>query len=264
MATPHVSGVAALVKSLNQSRSATQIKNIILSTTERKSSLHGLVNTSGRLDAYQALTIVPPVADYTGFPVTGIAPLNVAFTDLSKNFPSSWNWSFGDGSLDSSSPNPEHTYVLGGSYTVSLMVTNAAGSDSETKIHFINVTNATTEIGVVRNSNMWILDASGNGAFGPGDFQYTYGKAGDVYVTGDWNTDGKTEIGVVRNGNMWILDASGNGAFGPGDLQYTYGKAGDMYVTGDWNADGKTGIGVVRNGNMWILDASGNGAFGPG
>ncbi|HJX56163.1 MAG TPA: hypothetical protein VJ350_04930, partial [Methanoregula sp.] len=71
--------------------------------------------------------------------------------------------------------------------------------------------------------------------FGPGDLSYTFGKIGDVYVTGDWNSDGKTEIGVVRNGNIWYLDASGNGAFGPGDLSYTFGKIGDVYVTGDWS-----------------------------
>ena len=38
-ATPHVSGVAALVKSLNHSLTAVQIKNIILSTVDKKSSL---------------------------------------------------------------------------------------------------------------------------------------------------------------------------------------------------------------------------------
>ena len=32
------------------------------------------------------------------------------------------------------------------------------------------------------------------------------GKAGDAFVTGDWNTDGKTEIGVVRNNTTWLLD----------------------------------------------------------
>jgi len=56
----------------------------------------------------------------------------------------------------------------------------------------------------------------------------TFGKAGDKYVTGDWNADGKTEIGVVRNSNTWLLDASGNGAYGAGDLVFTFGKIGDI------------------------------------
>jgi hypothetical protein len=44
----------------------------------------------------------------------------------------------------------------------------------------------TTEIGVVRNNNTWLLDASGNGAYGAGDLAYTFGKAGDKPVTGTW------------------------------------------------------------------------------
>jgi hypothetical protein len=91
-----------------------------------------------------------------------------------------------------------------------------------------------SKIGVVRNNNTWLLDASGNGAYGAGDLAYTFGKAGDVYVTGDWDGTGTTKIGVVRNGNTWLLDASGNGAYGAGDLAFTFGKAGDMYVTGKW------------------------------
>ena len=118
------------------------------------------------------------------------------------------------------------------------------------------------KIGVVRNNKTWLLDASGNGVYGAGDLNYTYGTAGDRYVTGDWNNKGKTEIGVFRNNNTWLLDVSGNGAYGAGDLVYAFGKAGDVPVAGDWNADGKTEIGVVRNSNTWLLDASGNGAYG--
>jgi len=120
------------------------------------------------------------------------------------------------------------------------------------------------KIGVVRNNKTWILDASGNGAYGAGDIVYNYGIVGDVYVTGDWADTGTTKIGVVRNNNTWLLDASGNGLFGSGDLQYTFGKAGDVYVTGDWNGNGTTKIGVVRFNTTWLLDASGDGKFGPG
>jgi M6 family metalloprotease-like protein len=128
----------------------------------------------------------------------------------------------------------------------------------------VSAVNSRLKGGVIRNTNMWLLDASGNGAYGAGDLVYTFGKSGDIPVTGDWNKDGKTEIGVVRNTNLWLLDASGNGAYGAGDLAYTFGKSGDIPVTGDWNNDGKTEIGVVRNGNTWLLDASGNGAYGAG
>jgi len=121
-----------------------------------------------------------------------------------------------------------------------------------------------SKIGVVRNNKTWLLDASGNGAYGAGDLTYTFGIAGDRYVTGDWNGNGTTKIGVVRNNKTWILDASGNGAYGAGDLIYTFGMAGDVYVTGDWNNDNETEIGVVRTNTTWLLDASGDGKWGPG
>jgi hypothetical protein len=37
-----------------------------------------------------------PVADFTGSPVSGPAPLGVTFTDLSTNTPTGWAWFFGD------------------------------------------------------------------------------------------------------------------------------------------------------------------------
>ena len=46
MATPHVSGVAALVKAANPSLTSAQIKDIILSTVDVKSSLAGKVEMS--------------------------------------------------------------------------------------------------------------------------------------------------------------------------------------------------------------------------
>jgi hypothetical protein len=119
-------------------------------------------------------------------------------------------------------------------------------------------------IGVSRGSKTWLLDKSGNGAYGAGDLTYTFGKAGDLNITGDWNGDGKTEIGVVRNNRTWLLDKSGDGAYGAGDLTYTFGRAGDVYVTGDWNADMKTEIGVFRDNRTWLLDWSADGTFGGG
>ena len=78
----------------------------------------------------------------------------------------------------------------------------------------------------------WILD-NGDGTHGAGDTVYSFGKAGDVPVTGDWNGDGITEIGVWRTSKSWILD-DGDGTLGAGDTIYSFGKAGDIPVTGGW------------------------------
>jgi len=78
----------------------------------------------------------PPVANFTGNPTSGYAPLAVAFTDTSTNTPTSWSWTFGDGGT-STAQNPSHTYTSAGSYTVTLTATNAYGSDGETKTNYI-------------------------------------------------------------------------------------------------------------------------------
>ena len=45
MAAPHVAGVAALIKSMNQSLTPAEIKKIILDTVDAKASLNGKVLT---------------------------------------------------------------------------------------------------------------------------------------------------------------------------------------------------------------------------
>jgi len=60
MATPYVSGVAALIKSQNPSMTGAQIKSRILSNCDILSSLSGKVATSGRLNAAKALGISNP------------------------------------------------------------------------------------------------------------------------------------------------------------------------------------------------------------
>ena len=84
---------------------------------------------------------LPPVADFSGTPLSGTAPLAVAFTDLSTNAPTSWLWSFGDGS-SSTLQNPTHTYTAAGTYTVALTATNGFGSNTNTKSAYVTVTEA--------------------------------------------------------------------------------------------------------------------------
>ena len=55
MATPHVAGVAALVKAAHPSFTAAQVKSAILSSVDKLPSLGGKVATGGRLDACRAL-----------------------------------------------------------------------------------------------------------------------------------------------------------------------------------------------------------------
>ncbi|MEA1979787.1 MAG: S8 family serine peptidase [candidate division Zixibacteria bacterium] len=81
----------------------------------------------------------PPVADFSGSPTSGGVSLNVSFTDLSTENPTSWSWTFGDGGT-STAQNPSYTYNTVGTYTVTLTATNAYGSDDEVKVDYITVT----------------------------------------------------------------------------------------------------------------------------
>ena len=232
MATPHVSGVAALVKAVNPSLTSAQIKNIILSTVDVKSSLSGKVASGGRLNAYKAVVATlpaPPVADFTGTPRSGTAPITVVFTDLSANAPTTWNWTFGDGSnLNTTVRNPVHTYVSGGNYTVLLNVTNIGGFNSTIKVGYVNLTNGTTTMGVFRNG-MWFLRNSNSN--GMADLAFPYGQSGDVPVVGDWDRNGLDTVGVFRNGMFYLRNSTTNGA---PDVSFAYGTVGDVPVVGVW------------------------------
>jgi parallel beta-helix repeat protein len=82
---------------------------------------------------------VPPTADFSGTPLSGVEPLIVSFTDLSGYGPYSWLWNFGDSS-GSSAKNPTHAYLDPGNFTVGLTATNAYGSETETKNNYVTVT----------------------------------------------------------------------------------------------------------------------------
>ncbi len=78
----------------------------------------------------------PPLADFSGLPNSGSAPLIVRFTDLSSGTPASWLWDFGDGKT-SVAQNPPHVYESEGTYSVSLTAGNRAGSDTVSKADYI-------------------------------------------------------------------------------------------------------------------------------
>ena len=61
-----------------------------------------------------------PAASFT-------ANLTVKFTDTSTNHPIGWKWNFGDDQT-STVQNPVHTFSSEGTYNVTLVATNAAGS----------------------------------------------------------------------------------------------------------------------------------------
>ena len=130
MATPHVTGVAALVASAGIATTPDEIREVLQSTARDLGSPGydtefgwGLVDAAAALD-FDEPPNNPPVAD-AGGPYEGIEDIAVAFDGSGSgdpdNDPITFSWDFGDGS-SGSGVNPSHTYTAGGTYLVTLVV----------------------------------------------------------------------------------------------------------------------------------------------
>ena len=93
----------------------------------------------------------PPVSNFESnlnFSCDGV----VEFTDLSTNVPYAWYWDFGDGNF-SLFQNPVHTYINNGIYDVTLISSNAYGSDTITFPQYVEVDSTNLLSPVAYNPN---------------------------------------------------------------------------------------------------------------
>ena len=70
-------------------------------------------------------------------PLIGENPLTIQFTDISLQSPTSWLWNFGNGQT-STLQTPPPVIFNTGTYTVSLTVTNAGGTNTLTANNYVN------------------------------------------------------------------------------------------------------------------------------
>ena len=80
-------------------------------------------------------------AAFSAAPVSGVAPLQVAFLDQSTGSITRWEWNFGDGAT-STERNPTHTYAAPGTYQVVLSVFGPGGTDTIIRQNLITVSAA--------------------------------------------------------------------------------------------------------------------------
>jgi subtilisin family serine protease len=138
MAAPQVAGLAGLLFAVSvpdsngNGRTNDEIRNIIQSTADDLGK-QGWDRAYGwgRINAYNAVLAAsggsglnqPPTADFA-YAASG---LTVTFTDQSTDNDGqvvSWSWDFGDGLGTSTAQNPTYPYAAGGTYAVSLTVSD--------------------------------------------------------------------------------------------------------------------------------------------
>lgn len=201
-----------------------------------------------------ACAVASPIANFSGTPLAGCAPLTVTFTDLSLESPTSWQWDIdNNGSIDYTSQSPTHTYVASGSYSIKLIATNASGTDTRIKNNYVNVeaipnANAGNDATICDNENI-SLTATGGGTYSwsNGSNQQTINVSPNVPTTytvtvtssqGCTATDQVT-VDVIQSpsvdagndttvceGTYVMLIASGNGT----SYNWSTGQSGDSIV----------------------------------
>lgn len=135
MATPHVTGAAALYLEANPGAAPPSVASAL--TSNASANVAHLVGTGSPNRILYigfipggAPANIPPTAAFT----FGCTDLTCAFTDASSDTDGrvvSWSWSFGDGST-SAEQNPVRSYASAGSYTVRLTATDDRGAASTT------------------------------------------------------------------------------------------------------------------------------------
>ena len=170
----------------------------------------GTPNITGtnRISCWAVVTAAasPPVAAFSGTPLSGEAPLSVAFTDASTNSPTSWAWTFGDGGT-STTQNPSHNYTTAGTYTVTLIATNTGGSDTETKAGYVVVAEP-----VVLPEGISLAPDDGALVANP-----TWERIDTTYNVQSWSIDRgrQNEMGRIDTGTARIELVDRNGDFDP-------------------------------------------------
>ena len=263
MATPHVSGVVALIKAVNPSLNALQIKTIILSTVDSKPSLTGKVVSGGRLNAYKALVTTPPVlnASFTANTTAGTAPLAVQFTDTSNGTtPTAWNWSFKNVTGNntevwwSTEQHPQKTFGPG-NYSIVLNASNALGYNRSPKVTFVNVTVippvSSFTVNVTNGTAPLAVNFTDTSANAPTAWIWLFTNVTGNLTPVVWSTD-QSPAHTFGVGNYSIVLYASNSAGNNLSSQVTFINVSPVVTS-------KMGIFRPATG-IWSLDSNGNSA----
>lgn len=118
--------------------------------------------TYSELRCYASDYFETMTADFNATPISGQAPLYVAFRDNSTGSPTSYNWSVSPDTgvigEESTSAYPTMAFTLNGNYSVTHCISNTVLSDCETKTDYISVYNSTA----LATTTFWAVDPLGH------------------------------------------------------------------------------------------------------
>ncbi len=152
--------------------------DIVLTSTGTSPVVCDVIVTANSTIPYLGLPpqlATPPVAQFTGTPTNGTRPLAVTFTDNSTGSITNLLWNFGDSQTTNTIGGAvvSHNYTNAGSYTVSLIASGNAGSNTNVKSSYITVNVPTApNIGSISVSGGTNLLLTGSG--GPTNGTYYY------------------------------------------------------------------------------------------
>jgi PKD repeat protein len=185
-----------------------------------------------------------PVASFTSDKTSGAIPLVVSFTDTTTYTPTSWLWTFGDGTT-STLKNPSHTYTSVGTYNVALQSTNAYGTNTKTNVAYITSGNGpiaqfsatpvfgTTPLVVTFTdgssyATSWAWDFNNDGSVDSTaqDPTYTYSSPGTysvkLAISGPFGIDSITKSNYITTAYAPVAAFSGTPAIGTQPLSVTF------------------------------------------
>ncbi len=156
---------------------------------------NGNASTAFKVNFMTVIDDVQPVADFTMNETSILHGRSVAFiyNGTTGNGGESYQWSFGDGSVNATIANPVHVFNVAGTFSITVTVTDVDGDGSTTsKVDAIIVILDTVP---VADFTMNVTDISENEAI-----QFTYsGTAGNGIVSYQWNFGDGTANQTIAN-----------------------------------------------------------------
>jgi PKD repeat protein len=168
---------------------------------------------------------IPPynvTPNFEGVPTTTLSGNTINFTDTTNNpdniIFTSYNWSFGDGSAETTTRNTTHIYTSGGVYNVShTMFNQTYGNFTKTKTNYITINSADVDCG---ESVYGDWNASGD----------SWIKTNDLCTVRMWNNTGNYNWIIPSSTTVvkYLVVAGGGSGGGVGAMGSAGGGAGGL------------------------------------